>query len=102
MKRARFEIANNPLRPHEVNSIVHRGNPISIIDVYPGHIVPDMPHEHYRHYDYTAPDGTIQPYTFVLFHCFTTLVASDEENASMVNKLFRNAWHYYMECLKIK
>ncbi len=86
-------IADNPIRVHRgTEAIIHTQQPISIIIVDEGHVATKWPH---RHFTFTNSDEEQEEYTLSLFHCFTTSFDGEEHNV-MIDKLFRNAWHWYM------
>lgn len=91
----KFLLAENPMAGHAL-AIVHMLQPVSIITVHEGHLATKFP---YKHYTFTNADGGQEQHTLSLYHCFTNLVATDEDNDKMIAKLLRDAWHWYMAYL---
>jgi hypothetical protein len=91
----RFLLSENPMAGNTL-AIVHTQQPVSIILVDEGHITTKYPHEHHT---YRNSDGIGEPVTLSLYHCYSMSFDGDE-NARKVNKLFRDAWHWYMAYLK--
>lgn len=49
----------------------------------------------HQHLTYSSSNGYKELYTLSAYHCFTTSF-DGEEHAVMLEKLFKNAWHWYM------
>jgi hypothetical protein len=86
----KFLLAENPMAETDNLAIIHMLAPIAIINVVEAHVVADRPH---RHYVYNGHDGQ-EPITLVVWHMFTTEFDS-EQHSLMVDKLLRNAFHWY-------
>ena len=61
-------------------------HPQCIIFVYEGHREAQYPYKHYRYKD--------EAYTLVIYHLFTPSF-DGETNAVLMEKVFKNAWHWY-------
>lgn len=92
MSMDKFLLAENPMREGGALAIIHTQQPISIILVEEGHAPSKYPHNHYI---YTNSDQLQELYTLSLYHCFATSF-DGENNAVMTDKLFKQAWHWYM------
>ena len=93
----KFLLAENPRTTGGETAIIHLPDPQAIILIEIGHHqVNQYPHNHYT---YTGADGMKDPYTFILYHCFVKEF-DGEQNALTINKLFTDAWHWYISYLK--
>ena len=67
-----------------------------MIMVDEGYVATKWPHAHFT---YRNGEGEYKPYTLSLYHCFTSNF-DGENNAVMVDKLMRHAWHWFMAYMK--
>lgn len=96
MKKIRvdkFQIADNPMRKHPQTSIVHLLEPNAIILVMEGHATPDG-YTH-RHFTYKPENGLPELYTFIIWCCWVPDF-DGEQHPIIIDKLLRDAWHWYM------